>query len=99
MRVRSLRVRLLLMFMLVAIVAVGAIAVFASRATGGAFEHYLSRQQSGDQQLISQIMTAYYQKNSQQVQALVEKAAQAAKIRIIVVNHTDNVIADSNGQL
>ncbi len=99
MRVRSLRVRLLLMFMLVAIVAVGAIAVFASSATGGAFEHYLNRQQSGDRQLMTQIMTAYNQKNPQKVQALVEQAAQTAKLRIIVINQTNNVIADSNGQL
>jgi signal transduction histidine kinase len=98
MRVRSLRVRLLLMFMLVAFIAVGAIAVFASRATGGAFEHYLARQQSGDHQLISQIMTAYSQ-NPQKVQPLVVQAAQAAKLRIIVVNHANNVIADSDGQL
>lgn len=98
MRVRSLRVRLLLMFMLVAIVAVGAIAVFASRATGGAFEHYLDRQQSGDHQLISQIMTTYNQ-NPQKVQALVVQAAQTARLRILVVNHSGNVVADSDGQL
>jgi signal transduction histidine kinase len=87
------------MFMLVAIIAVGAVAVFASLATGGAFEHYVNRQQSGDHQLISQIVTAYDQKNPQKVQSLVEQAAQTARLRIIVVNHTGNVIADSDKQL
>lgn len=98
MRVRSLRVRLLLMFMLVAIIAVGAVAVFASFATGGAFEHYVNRQQSGDHQLISQIITTYNQ-NPQKAQALVEQAAQTARLRIIVVNDAGKVIIDSNGQL
>jgi signal transduction histidine kinase len=99
MRVRSLRVRLLVTFMLVAIVAVGAVAVFASFATGGAFEHYINRQQSGDQQLIAQILTAYNQKNPQKVQTLVKQAAQTAKLRILVVNSTGNIVADSDGQL
>jgi signal transduction histidine kinase len=86
------------MFMLVAIVAVGAVAVFASLATGGAFEHYLGRQQSSDHQLVSQILTAYNQ-NPQKVQALVVQAAQTARLRILVVDHSGNVVADSDGQL
>ncbi len=96
----SLRVQLLVMFMLVVLVAVGAVAVFASQTTAGAFHSYIDRQQASDQQLISQILTTYNQTHDpQKVQVLVEQAAQTAGARIIVVDHSQHVIADSKGQL
>ncbi|MBV9230714.1 MAG: HAMP domain-containing protein [Chloroflexi bacterium] len=98
MRVRSLRVRLLLMFMLVAVIALGAVTVFASQATGGAFQNYINRQQDSDQQLISQILTTYGQ-DPQKVQVLVEQTAQTDKTRILVIDHSQHVVADSNRQL
>ena len=100
MRVHSLRVRLLLMFMLIALVALGAVAVFASQTTAGAFHSYIERQQASDQQLISHILTTYSQtQDPQKVQVLVEQAAQTAGARILVVDHSQHIIADSSGQL
>ena len=100
MRVHSLRVRLLVMFMLVVLVAVGAVAVFASQTTAGAFHSYIDRQQASDQQLISHILTTYSQTHDpQKVQVLVEQDAQMAGARILVVDHSQHIIADSNGQL
>lgn len=98
MKVHSLRVRLLLMFMLVAIIAIGAVTVFASQATQGAFEQYIAGQQSSDQQLISHIVTTYRQ-DPQKVQALVEQIAQTVGARILVIDSTEHVVADSQRQL
>ena len=96
----SLRVQLLVMFMLVVLVAVGAVAVFASQTTAGAFHSYIDRQQASDQQLISQILTTYSQTHDpKKVQVLVEQSAQTTGARIIVVDHSQHVIADSKGQL
>ena len=100
MRVHSLRVHLLVMFMLVVLVAVGAVAMFASQTTAGAFHSYIERQQASDQQLISHILTTYRQTHDpKKVQVLVEQAAQMAGARILVIDHSQHVIADSNGQL
>jgi signal transduction histidine kinase len=98
MRVHSLRVRLLLMFMLVAIIAIGAVTVFASQATQGAFEQYIDRQQSSDQQLISQIVTTSSQ-DPQKVQALVEQISQTVGARTLVIDSAEHVVADSERQL
>ena len=72
--VRSVRVRLLLTFMLVAVVAIGAVAVFASQTTNGDFQHYINNQQESDQKLTSQIMTAYNQ-SPQKFQSLLTQIA------------------------
>jgi signal transduction histidine kinase len=98
MRVHSLRVRLLLMFMLVVIIAVGAVTVFASQATQGAFEQYLHRQQSNDEQLVSHIVTTYRQ-DPHKVQALVEQISQTVGARILLIDSTEHVVADSQRQL
>jgi signal transduction histidine kinase len=89
---------LLLLFMLVAIIALGAVTVFAHLTIQGAFEQYIDRQQSRDEQLISQIVRTYRQ-DPQKVQALVEQTAQTGGARILVIDSTEHVVADSQKQL
>jgi signal transduction histidine kinase len=98
MKGRSLRVHLLLMFMLVTIIAIGAVTLLISQATIGAFQQYIRYQQESDQQLITRILTTYRQ-NPQKGQALVEQIAHTDNIRMLVIDHTQHAVADSNRQL
>ena len=95
---RSMRVRLLLMFMLVALAAIGTVAFFASQTTGGEFQHYINNQQDTSQQLISQVLTTYRQ-SPQKLETLVTQSAHANGSRILLVDQNQRVIADSSGQL
>ena len=95
---RSMRVRLLLMFMLVALAAIGTVAFFASQTTGGEFQHYINNQRDTNQQLVSQVLAAYRQ-NPQSVQALVAQNAHMDGSHILLIDQNQRVLADSNGQL
>lgn len=96
---RSLRVRLMLMFMVVVMVAIGAFAVFASQITRSAFQSYVDHQQSNDQQLITSVRTTYSQTHdAQRVQSLVERLAPELNVRIIVIDPNQHIIADSARQ-
>lgn len=94
----SLRVRLVLMFMLVVMVAVGTVAVVANQATANNLQVYT---QSKDlQQVNAVLLTASQQQESQQaLQALIEQLARGLHERIILVNHQGRVIADSDRTL
>ena len=96
--VRSVRVRLLLTFMLVAVVAIGAVAVFASQTTNGDFQHYINNQQESDQKLTSQILTAYNQ-SPQKFQSLLTHIAYTNGPRILLIDNNHRLVADSNGHL
>lgn len=90
----SLRLRLILLFMLIVMVAVGTVALIASQATASNLEVYT--QTKDDQQTISMLLNAYKQHQSQQVlQALVEQLARNSHQRVILVDHQQRVIADS----
>jgi len=70
----SLRLRLILMFMLVVMVAVGTVALLASQATSSDLQAY--SQMKDDQQIILTLLTAYNHHQSQQaLQALTEQLA------------------------
>lgn len=100
MKTSSLRVRLLLMFMLVILVTFGAIAVFISQTTNAAFQNYVTQQRNNHEALMNSLIPIYQKTHDpQQVQAQVEIAARRAMIHIIVIDHDQRVIADSQHQL
>ena len=113
MKLRSLRVRLLLMFMLVVIVAVGAAESFANRTTTNAFEGYVrseknnlgpifvSKTLSRDTQSITSVLLTAYNRHQdpKTLQTLVGEEATVAGMRIILVDHNMHVIADSSRAL
>jgi signal transduction histidine kinase len=90
----SLRVRLVVMFMLVVMIAVGTVALVVSQSTSSNLQVYT--QAKDDQQIITTVLDAYHQHESQQaLQALVERLARNAHQRIILVDHQGRVLADS----
>ncbi|BCL84597.1 HAMP domain-containing histidine kinase [Ktedonobacteria bacterium brp13] len=94
----SLRFRLVVMFMLVVLVAVGTVALLASQATVNDLHIYT--QAEGDQQLISTMLNAYTQHESQAaLQKLAEQLARSSHRRIVLVDHQRRVLADSEGKL
>jgi len=94
---RSLRVRLLLAQLFVVLVALGTIALLASRATQREFQHYLDR---GSVQRMGRFETAFGAYYAEQgswdgVQSLIEKLAQASGERLVLLGPTGTVVADS----
>jgi signal transduction histidine kinase len=100
--VYSLRLRLIVLFMLVVMVAVGTVALLVSQATADNLLVYTQRidQQERDQPIISTLLTAYHQQQSQQaLQALTDQLAHSSHQRIILYDQQRRVIADSDRQL
>lgn len=97
----SLRLRLLGGFLLVALVAVGTVAVLASRTTSGEFHGYMERRVEGDFRRIERILGGHYAryKSWDGAQALVEGASQVSGDHIVVVDAGGRVVADSDGKL
>ncbi len=100
MRIRSLRVNLLLTFMLVALVALVSVAIFASLTARREFQGYINRQENGDQSLMMPILATYQQTHdAQKVQTLVEQTAKTTHVRLLLVDTSQRIIADSERQL
>ena len=96
MKVRSLRVRLMLTFMVIVMAALVAFAVFASQVAKGGLQSYVSNEQANDQKIIASIQTTYKRMQSiQQIQILTEHLASQSNGRIIVMDSNQNIIADS----
>lgn len=94
----SLRLRLIMLFMLVVMVAVGTVALIASQAAARNLQAY--NQAKDDQQIISTVLAAYHQHQSQQVlQALIEQFARDSHQRLLLIDHQNRVIADSGRTL
>jgi signal transduction histidine kinase len=94
----SLRLRLILLLMLVVMVAVGTVALIASRTTASSLQIY--NQAKDNQQIVSTLLTAYHQHQSQQaLQALTEQLARSSHQRLILIDHQNRVIADSDRAL
>ena len=95
MMLSSLRLRLILMFMLVVMVAVGTVALVASQATSHDLQIY--SQAKNDQQIISTLLAAYNHHQSQPVlQALTEQLARTWHRHILLLDPHNRVIADSD---
>lgn len=106
-RLRSLRVRLLLMFMLVVMVALVTAEAFANQTTSNAFESYIRNGKSSlgtvsidktfstDIQRISDNLVTSYQQKPKSIQQQVEQSAEITGTRIILVDSNMHVLADS----
>ncbi|MBO0779142.1 MAG: HAMP domain-containing protein [Ktedonobacteraceae bacterium] len=91
----SLRLRLILMFMLVVMVAVGTVALLASQATTTNLQSY--NVAKNDQQIVSTLLTAYQQhQNPQALQALTEQLARSSHRHIILYDRQMRAITDSD---
>jgi signal transduction histidine kinase len=94
----GLRLRLIMLFMLVVMIAVGTVALIASQASTNGLQVYM--QTDTEQHLISTLLTAYRQHQSlQKLQALSEQLARSAHQRIILFDHQKRVLADSDHTL
>jgi signal transduction histidine kinase len=94
----SLRLRLILMFMLVVMVAVATVALIPLQVTTSNLHQY--NQAKDNQQIISTLLTAYHQHQSQQaLQTLTEQLARSSHQRILLVDHQMRVITDSDRKL
>jgi signal transduction histidine kinase len=108
-RLRSLRVRLLLMFMLVVMVALITAEGFANQTTSNAFETYvrngksslgtvsIDKTFSADMQAISYKLAAAYNQDPRSIQGLLNQSAEISSTRIILVDSSMHVLADSAG--
>lgn len=108
-KLRSLRVRLLLMFMLVVMVALITAEGFANQTTSTAFETYVRNGKSSigpvvvdktfsvDVQAISYKLATDYNQDPGSIQALLARSAEITGTRIILVNSSMQVVADSAG--
>src|SRR3990170_8744424 len=97
----KLRLRLLGGFLLVAMVAVGVVAVLASQAAGGQFRGYVQeRAQMGNLRL-ERILGGYYvtQRSWDGVQVLVERMGEISGDHVVLVDSSGRVIADSEAKL
>jgi len=97
----SLRMRLLGAFLLVAIVAVGAVAVLASQATTGQFQGYVERRVQMGQFRLQRMLGSYYaaQGSWTGVQDQVDRMSEATGDHIVLLNSSGEVIADSSHKL
>src|SRR5579875_328284 len=95
----SLRTRLLIVFMLIVLVTIAAVAIFALQTAGDAFRRSIGQQARTNQELTSAIFSAYQHHNTQQVQQLIEQDATLTHTHIILIDKQQHVVADSSQQL
>jgi signal transduction histidine kinase len=88
------------MFMLIIMIELGTFAVLASQITRDRFERYLDNQQTNGRDLIPQVQAVYHQPlDEQRLQAMIEQSATQVKVRTIVVNQSQLIVADSARKL
>jgi len=98
MMLSSLRLRLILMFMLVVIIGIGTVALFASHATSSDLQFYTKAK--NNQQIVSTLLDAYnHHQNQRALQALTERLARSSHQRIILFDHQMRVLTDSDRKL
>jgi signal transduction histidine kinase len=97
----SLRLRLLGGFLLVALVAVGTVAILASRTTSGEFRGYVDRQIDANSQRVVGVLENYYASNHSWdgVQTEVVRVANITGDQVVVVDTSGRVVVDSANQL
>jgi len=97
----SLRLRVLGALILVVLVAVGIMALSASRATAGEFRRYMEHGGIIRHRRLQRLLTRYYgwEQSWSGVQPLVEHAGQIVGERIVLADETGHIVADSEGEL
>jgi signal transduction histidine kinase len=98
---RSLRFRLLLMMIIVAMVALGTVALFARQTTTNEFQRYVERGGDIRRGRFESMLAMYYDQNKSWdgVQPLVEQISQISGDRIILTDSEKRVLADSDRKL
>jgi len=98
---RSLRFRLLLMMIIVAIVALGTVALFARQTTTNEFQRYVQRGWDMRRGRFQDALVMYYNRNRtwDGVQPVVEQISQISGDRIILTDGEKRVLADSDRKL
>ena len=100
MKIHSLRAQLLLLFVLIVFVTLGAFAIFSSQLLQNGLQTYLAGQEATDQQLIAQIRATYHQPQDRpRLQVLIEQSANQTNIRTLVIDQSQRILADSARQL
>ena len=100
MRIPNLYMRFLLMFLFVVMLTLGASAVFTSQIVKNELQNYVGNSQTVNQKLTTNIQTTYNQTHDvQRVQVLTEQYASQGSIRVLVIDASQHVIADSARQL
>lgn len=97
----SLRFRLLLMMIIVMLVAVGTVALFASRAATSEFQRYVEHGGMLRHQRFEAVLAMYYDQSRgwDGVQPLVEQMGQISGERIILADGEGQIVADSGRKL
>src|SRR6266853_1809425 len=99
---RSLRVRLLLMFMFVAMVTLATVAIGQVQATTSAFQDYTKNAKQIYQerlrvgQVITEILSSYQAGDWKGVKAQMTQVAAGNQVRIILFDSNNRVVFDSN---
>jgi signal transduction histidine kinase len=93
----GLRPRLILLFMLVVMVAIGTVALLVSQATASNLPTYT--QSLSKQQISSTLIDASQQQSPQALQGLTDQFAHSSQQHIILFDREGHVVADSNHQL
>ncbi len=99
--VRSLRLRLFLTFIALAMVTLGAVAFFASQATTNEFQRYVEHGSTLRGRRFEAALAAYYLRTHtwEGVQPLLEQMEQIGGERVVLADETGLVVADSAGRL
>jgi len=97
----SLRFRLLLMMIIVIMIAVGTVALFASRTTTTEFQRYVERGGMLRHRRFEAVLAMYYTQSQSWdgVQPLVEQMGQIAGERILLADREGRIVADSGRKL
>ena len=94
----SLRVRLLLTLIVVVFVAVGTVALLASRVSASELQRYVNLDLQRNQRVIDTLMR-YYRKGSADPTAMIQQLGQSFDERVLLIDGAGVVQADSQGEL
>jgi signal transduction histidine kinase len=99
--IHSVRWRLFLSFLLVIVVAVGAVAVFVSRTTSSEVQQYEEETHNMRMDRVGQLLASYYTESGGWggVEPMVEQIGQLYNQRLVLVDEQGLVVADSQDMI
>ena len=99
--IHSVRWRLFLSFLLVIIVAVGAVAVFVSRTTSGEVQRYETRTFDVRIRRVGTLLAAYYVEEGSWtgIEPVIDQIGQLYNQRLVLIDQQGLVVADSRGMM
>jgi signal transduction histidine kinase len=99
--IHSVRWRLFLSFLLVIVVAVGAVAVFVSRTASGEVERYETRTYDVRIGRVGRLLATYYieRQGWTGVEPVIDQIGQLYNQRLVLVDQQGLVVADSEGRI